>query len=135
MEEFKWIKNTKSYEDILKSLDGKSLLNHYDSILKIDDLKVRKKFLIKYYTEKLRKPVYVTGLSSIISEKEFDKYVNNWVEYDLTCEKPNAFGSYRQPRLSIFVRLKCLLYEAKVCGFKTLKECEKWKDENKVILI
>jgi hypothetical protein len=89
----------------------------------------KKRFLRKYWSEKLRIPGCDTGLKSIITEEEFKDYVEIFVDYDMDFKRfPKNHPNF--PGMPMARTIKNYFdYDAKVHGFTTYKEFAKWKYE------
>lgn len=104
-------------------------MEHYE-ILNIKGLfgRFRKKILLKkYYFNKLKQQHCNTKRQSIISEEEYRKYVQIFVEYGL-CFKKFPKDHYKFPNMPMARTIRDYFdYEAKVHGFETYKDFVKWK--------
>ena len=89
----------------------------YNDILNIKNLRKREKELRTHYNESLRIPHCDTGRKSIITEDEFKKYVEIFVEYDLKFKLfPKNHPSFPGIPMARTIR-DYFDYSAKVHGF------------------
>jgi len=89
----------------------------------------RRKIFKEYYEYKLRIPHCQTGRGSIITDEEFNDYVDIFVEYDMSFKRfPSNHKNF--PNMPIARTIRDYFdYEAKIHGFETYKEFVIWKYE------
>lgn len=86
-----------------------------------------RKELYCYWFAKLKIPSCNTGRPSIITDEEYEKYVQIFVDYDMAFKRfPADHPNY--PNMPMARTIKDYFdYEAKVNGYETYSEFVRWK--------
>jgi hypothetical protein len=83
--------------------------------------------LYQYWFDKLKKPHCNTGRTSIITDEEYEEYVQIFVEYDMSWKRfPSDHPQFPNTPMARTIR-DYFDYSAKVHGFSTYSGFVDWK--------
>lgn len=83
--------------------------------------------LYQYWLSRLKQKSYSTGRPSIITDEEYEDYVQIFVEYDMAWRRfPPNHPKYPNIPMARTIR-DYFDYSAKVHGYETYSEFVKWK--------
>jgi hypothetical protein len=83
--------------------------------------------LYDYWFDRLKQQEYTTGRTSIITDEEYEEYVQIFVEYDMAWKRfPANHPKFPNMPMARTIR-NYFDYNAKVHGYETYSEFVRWK--------